>query len=191
MLSGIPLILLLDGRGGCVHLVEVLIDANAIRERVSALGKEISRAHQGEELVVVGVLTGCFVFMADLVRAIDVPVQCAFLGLSSYGAETESSGVVEITKDLTFPIAQRPVLVVEDIVDTGLTMAYLLDNLKTRQPASLQVATLLSKPARRRVQVPVDYVGFTIEDHFVVGYGMDHGGRHRELPHIAVLEELT
>ncbi|MEM1025668.1 MAG: hypoxanthine phosphoribosyltransferase [Myxococcota bacterium] len=171
--------------------MEVLIDANAIRERVSALGKEISRAHQGEELVVVGVLTGCFVFMADLVRAIDVPVQCAFLGLSSYGAETESSGVVEITKDLTFPIAQRPVLVVEDIVDTGLTMAYLLDNLKTRQPASLQVATLLSKPARRRVQVPVDYVGFTIEDHFVVGYGMDHGGRHRELPHIAVLEELT
>lgn len=169
--------------------MNVLIDENAIRERVSALGLEISRAHKGHELVVVGVLTGCFVFMADLVRALEVPVECAFLGLSSYGAETKSSGVVQITKDLTFPIAQRRVLVIEDIVDTGLTMAYLLENLRTRDPAKIEVASLLSKPARRRVDVPIDYVGFTIEDHFVVGYGLDHGGRHRELPFLATMED--
>jgi len=183
-------------RGSCLSVsthddctaVNVLIDAKTIRERVDALGRQISRAHAGEELVVVGVLTGCFVFMADLVRSLDLPIQCAFLGLSSYGPETESSGVVQITKDLTFPIANRRVLVVEDIVDTGLTMAYLLENLRTRRPASLEVATLLSKPARRRIEVPVDYVGFTIEDCFVVGYGMDHGGCHRELPYIATLE---
>lgn len=168
--------------------MKVLIEASAIRDRVSELGRQISGVHAGEELVVVGVLTGCFVFMADLIRSLDVPAQCAFFGISSYGAETESSGVVEITKDLTLPISGRRVLVVEDIVDTGLTMAYLLDNLRTRRPASLEVATLLSKPARRRVEVPVDYVGFTIEDRFVVGYGMDHGGRYRELPYIAALD---
>lgn len=168
--------------------VRTLIQATDISARVEEMGAEISRDHRDRELVVVGVLTGAFVFMADLVRALTVPVRCDFLGLSSYGHATRSSGVVSITKDLSSSIEGAHVLVVEDIVDSGLTMAYLLRNLNTRGPASVRVAALLSKPARRQVEVEVDYVGFTIEDLFVVGYGMDGRGLYRNLSSIEVLE---
>ncbi len=167
---------------------KVMISEEAIRSRVEELGKEIRESHQGKELKVIGVLNGSFVFMADLVRAIGLELSCDFLGLSSYGDATESSGVVAITKDLTGPIEGQHVLIIEDIIDTGLTMAYLMENLATRKPASLRIASLLSKPARRRVEVTIDYLGFTIEDRFVVGYGLDYAGKFRNLPYIGVIE---
>lgn len=167
---------------------KVLISEEAIRSRVFELAAEISRDFAGRELTVVGVLNGSFVFMADLVRAIDLPLRCDFLGLSSYGSATESSGVVAITKDLAVPIEGRDILVVEDIVDTGLTLAYLQENLSTRHPRSVKVATLLSKPDRRKVEVSVDYLGFTIEDRFVVGYGLDFDGIFRNLRYIGLME---
>jgi hypoxanthine phosphoribosyltransferase len=165
-----------------------LISAEQLAGRVAELGAEIERAFAGREVVVVGVLTGCFVFMADLVRHLEGPVRCEFLGLSSYGAATESSGVVAITKDLTAPIRDAHVLIVEDIVDTGLTLNYLRENLATRQPASLSTVCLLSKPARRRIDVDVDFLGFTIEDRFVVGYGLDYDGKWRNLPYVGAID---
>lgn len=166
-----------------------LLGEEAIQRRVRELGQAISRDYaQAELLVVVGILNGSFIFMADLVRAIALPVRCEFLGLSSYGHATESSGVVAITKDLGASIEGKDVLVVEDIVDTGLTLAYLRDNLGTRKPASVRVASLLSKPARRQVDVDIDYLGFTIEDRFVVGYGLDRAGLHRNLPYIGTVD---
>jgi hypoxanthine phosphoribosyltransferase len=167
---------------------KVMISSDAIQARVRELGAEIRETHRGKELKVVGVLNGSFIFMADLVRAIDLDLSCDFLGLSSYGDATESSGVVAITKDLVGPIEGQHVLIIEDIIDTGLTMAYLMENLATRKPASLKIASLLSKPARRRVEVAIDYLGFTIEDRFVVGYGLDYAGKYRNLPHIGVIE---
>ncbi|MBK8014777.1 MAG: hypoxanthine phosphoribosyltransferase [Deltaproteobacteria bacterium] len=167
---------------------KVLISEEEIRSRVSELGAMISRDFAGRELTVVGVLNGSFMFMADLVRAIDLPLRCDFLGLSSYGSATESSGVVALTKDLSGPIEGRDILVVEDIVDTGLTLAYLQENLSTRHPRSVNVAALLSKPDRRKVEVSVDYLGFTIEDRFVVGYGLDFDGFFRNLPYIGLME---
>jgi hypoxanthine phosphoribosyltransferase len=174
-----------------------LITAEAIQRRVVELGSQIRETYLADadregrerhELTVVGVLNGSFIFMADLVRRIDMPLQCDFLGLSSYGSATESSGVVAITKDLSLPIEGRHVLVVEDIIDTGLTMAYLLENLRTRRPASVKIAALLSKPARRKVEVGIDFLGFTIADRFVIGYGLDFDGRYRNLPDIAALD---
>jgi hypoxanthine phosphoribosyltransferase len=167
---------------------KVMIAADAIQSRVRELGEEIRESYRGKELKVVGVLNGSFIFMADLVRAIGLDLSCDFLGLSSYGESTESSGIVAITKDLVGPIEGQHVLVIEDIIDTGLTMAYLMENLATRKPASLKIATLLSKPARRRVEVAIDYLGFTIEDRFVVGYGLDYAGKYRNLPYIGVIE---
>ena len=167
---------------------KVMIAEDAIQARVRELGEEIRESYRTKELKVVGVLNGSFIFMADLVRAIGLPLSCDFLGLSSYGDATESSGVVAITKDLTGPIEGHDVLIIEDIIDTGLTMAYLLENLATRKPASLKIASLLSKPARRRVEVAIDYLGFTIEDRFVVGYGLDYAGKYRNLPYIGVIE---
>ncbi|MCC7386702.1 MAG: hypoxanthine phosphoribosyltransferase [Deltaproteobacteria bacterium] len=164
----------------------VMFSAEALAARVSELGRQITADYAGSEVTVVGVLNGSFVFMADLVRAIDLPIRCDFLGLSSYGSATESSGVVAITKDLSGPIEGRHLLIVEDIVDTGLTMAYLMQNLATRRPASVKLVSLLSKPARRQVDVVIDYLGFTIEDRFVVGYGLDYDGRYRNLPFIGV-----
>lgn len=166
---------------------EVLISSEAIADRVAEMGAQIRSDYHGRELTVLGVLNGSFIFMADLVRAISGPVRCDFLGLSSYGSATESSGVVAITKDLSGPVEGRDLLIIEDIIDTGLTMAYLLENLRTRRPASVRIASLLSKPARRKVEVPVDYLGFTIEDRFVVGYGLDHDGLYRNLPFIGVV----
>jgi hypoxanthine phosphoribosyltransferase len=166
----------------------VLVSAEAIAARVAAMGREIAAAHQGGRLVCVGVLKGSFVFLADLVRAIPLPeVEVDFIAVSSYQG-SESTGVVRLTHDLARSVEGEHVLLVEDIVDTGLTVRYLLDNLATRHPRSLKVAALLVKPARAKVHVPVDFTGFTIEDRFVVGYGLDHGGRFRNLPHVAALD---
>jgi hypoxanthine phosphoribosyltransferase len=164
-----------------------LIPAEDIAERVAALGKEIADATPEGELVVVGVLRGAFIFMADLVRALPRPHACDFLAVRSYGDATESSGVVEITSDLGLPIEGKHVLLCEDIVDTGLTLKYLRELLQGRRPLSVRVCALLSKPSRRRVEVPVDFLGFEVADVFVVGYGLDAGQRHRHLPYIAEL----
>jgi len=166
-----------------------LISAQDIAARVAALGSEIAAQLPDETLTAVGVLCGAFVFMADLVRAIPRDVRCDFLGVRSYGAATETSGVVQITSDLNLPLAGQHVLLVEDIVDTGLTLRYLLDLLEARGPASLHVCTLLNKPSRRRVSVPLDFVGFDIPDRFVVGYGLDAGQKYRNLPYVAAIDE--
>jgi len=163
----------------------VLISEVDLRARVAALGEEITRDYRGRPLVVVGVLKGSFIFLADLVRAIDLPVLVDFIGISSYEGST-STGAVKITSDLTRPIDGKDVLLVEDIVDTGLSMRYLLDSLAARRPASLRVCALLEKPARARVKVPIDYRGFVIGDDFVVGYGLDWDGRMRNLPFVGV-----
>ena len=165
--------------------VDVLISAEELAARVAALGREITRDHPGKPLVVVGVLKGSFIFLADLVRAIDLPISVDFIGITSYQGSS-STGVVQITSDLTRPIEGKDVLLVEDIVDTGLSMRYLLDNLATRRPASVRVCALLEKPARARVKVPIDYRGFVIGDEFVVGYGLDWDGKMRNLPFVGV-----
>jgi hypoxanthine phosphoribosyltransferase len=167
--------------------LRTLIPAERIAARVAALGKEIAAGVPDGELLVVGVLRGAFIFMADLVRALPRSHTCDFLSVRSYGDATETSGVVEITHDLGLPIAGKHVLLVEDIVDTGLTLKYLLELLAARHPASLRVCALLSKPARRRAEVTIDFLGFEVPDVFVVGYGLDAAQRHRHLPHIAEL----
>ena len=164
--------------------MEVLISAEAIAQRVQELGQEISRDYAGKKPAIVAVLTGSFVFLADLVRAIDIECTVDFLAVSSYGNATRSTGVVQITSDITSPVEGRHVILVEDIVDTGLTMQYLIDNLATRLPESLKVCSLLHKPARSQVEVPIHYKGFTIDDHFVVGYGLDFKQCMRNLPFI-------
>lgn len=170
------------------HTPKSLLSAEQIATRIRELGARITADYAGRELVLVCVLKGSFVFAADLARAIDLPVRVEFFGVKSYGAQTSSSGVVQITLDLAHPIADRDVLVVEDIVDTGLTLTYLLEQLKARGPASIKVAALLHKPARMQKAVLVDYLGFTIEDVFVVGYGLDHAERYRNLPYVGVIE---
>jgi hypoxanthine phosphoribosyltransferase len=169
------------------HL-EVLYSREAVQKRVAEIAAQIQSDHQGKELVLVGVLKGAFMFVADLARHIDLPLSIDFVGLSSYGEATESSGVVKITSDLTKPIEGKHVVIVEDIIDTGLTMRYLLDNLATRRPASVKICTLLQKPSRSRTRIPIDYLGFTVPDLFVVGYGLDAGERYRNLPFIGVLK---
>ena len=167
--------------------IEVLVGAGPLAKRVTELGEAITDDFRDlGEVVLVGVLKGSFVFLADLARAIDLPVEIDFLGLSSYGDSESTSGVVQVTQDLTRPVAGKHLIVVEDIVDTGLTMKYLLENLGTRHPASIKVCTLLHKPARARVEVPLDYVGFEIPDRFVIGYGLDYQSRLRNLPFIGV-----
>ncbi len=166
-----------------------LISAQDIATRVAALGSEIAARLPEGALTAVGILRGAFVFMADLVRAIPRDVRCDFMGVRSYGAATETSGVVQITSDLRLPISGQHVLLVEDIVDTGLTLRYLLDLLQAQAPASLQVCTLLNKPSRRRVEVPLDFVGFEIPDRFVVGYGLDAAQRYRNLSYLAVVDQ--
>jgi hypoxanthine phosphoribosyltransferase len=166
----------------------VLIPAAELTARVGEMGRQIREDYAGRTPMLVGVLKGAVVFLADLMRAIDAPCECDFIAVSSYGASTRSSGVVELTKDLSVPIEGRDVLIVEDIVDTGRTLAYLLRNLETRQPGTLRVCTLLDKVSRREVPVPLDYVGFTIPDEFVVGYGLDFAGLYRNLPYLGVLD---
>ena len=168
--------------------IHVMISEDQIRARVKELGAQISAEYQDRPLVLVCVLKGSFVFAADLARAIDLPLRIDFLGVRSYGEGTESSGVVQITQDLSRPIAGEDILFVEDIVDTGLTLAHLKDLFRTRQPRSVKVCSLLHKPARARVEVKIDYLGFTIEDKFVVGYGLDVAEKFRNLPFIGVVE---
>lgn len=164
------------------------LSAEQIAERVKALGAEIRRDYEGKRLAIVVVLKGSFVFAADLIRAIDLPhLRVDFLGVRSYEG-TQSSGVVQIVNDLSRPIEDEDVLLVEDIVDTGLTVSYLLDMLQTRKPSSLKVCALLHKPARAKIAVPIDYLGFTIEDRFVIGYGLDFGEKYRNLPFLGVLQ---
>lgn len=164
-----------------------LLSAETIAARVRELAARITADYAGEEIAVVSVLAGSFVFCADLVRAIDLPLSVDFLGVRSYGDETSSSGVVRITHDLTRPISGKHVLLVEDIVDTGLTVRFLMDMFRTRSPKSVRLASLLHKPARARTTVPIDYLGFTIEDVFVVGYGLDAAQLYRNLPYIGFL----
>jgi len=155
---------------------------------VRALGAEIAAAHPTGDLLLLGVLKGSFVFLADLARAIPLPLRVDFLDVSSYGAGTESSGVVEITRDLRQPIEGAQVVLVEDVVDTGLTMVTLLEALASRKPASIEVCALLEKPARSKHAVPIHYRGFLVPDAFVVGYGLDHGERYRNLPFVGLLD---
>ncbi|MCB9666729.1 MAG: hypoxanthine phosphoribosyltransferase [Myxococcales bacterium] len=167
---------------------QVLFDSETIAARVQQLGAQIQKDYADKKLVLVPVLKGSLMFAADLARAIDLPLSIDFLGLRSYGNRTETSGIVQITADLTHPIEEMDVIVVEDIVDTGLTMDYLMENLGTRKPRSMKLAALLHKPSRTRSMVNIDYLGFTIEDVFVVGYGLDHAELYRNLPYIGVLE---
>jgi hypoxanthine phosphoribosyltransferase len=167
--------------------VSTLLSRETLDARVRELGAQIKADYEGKNMLLVCVLKGSFVFAADLARAIDLPMKIDFLGTRSYGDGTESSGVVQITQDLSRPIEDVHVLLVEDIVDSGLTIAHLLKLLRTRNPASLKVCSLLHKPSRAKIEVPIDYLGFTIEDRFVVGYGLDHAEVYRNLPYLGVL----
>lgn len=166
----------------------VLLGELEIKKRVDELGAAISRDYAGQELIVVGILKGAMIFMADLVRALDIPARLDFMVVSSYGATSKSSGVVRILKDLEQSVEGRHLIIVEDIVDSGLTLNYLTANLKSRGPASLKICTLLDKPDRRKVEVQLDYNGFVIPDEFVVGYGLDYDEKYRNLREIIVLK---
>jgi hypoxanthine phosphoribosyltransferase len=168
--------------------IRTLYSPEQIQARVRELGKEITRDYEGRSLVLLCILKGSFMFAADLARAIDLPLRIEFLGVQSYGDDTASSGVVQITLDLTRPIAGEDVLVVEDIVDTGLTLDYIIRQVDARRPATLKVCSLLHKPARMKKKVSIDYLGFTIDDVFVVGYGLDWAQKYRNLPMIGVVE---
>lgn len=168
--------------------MKVVITEKQIKQKVRQLGKNITKDYAGKELFIVGVMKGSLMFLMDLVREIDVPLSYDLMAISSYGAATESSGVVRILKDLDMPVESRHVLVVEDIIDSGLTLHYLLNNLRTRNIASLKVCTLLDRPYRRKVEVPVDYNGFVINDDFVVGYGLDFNQKSRNMRDIYALD---
>ena len=169
---------------------KILIESDAIQEQVRLLGRQISEDYgpQPDPIVLIGILKGSLFFLADLARAISCPVEIELMSISSYGSSTQSSGVVRILKDLDVGITGRHVLIVEDIVDTGLTLNYLLQSLQARTPKSLRVCTLLDKPARRAIDIPIAYLGFTIPDEFVVGYGLDLNQKYRNLPFIGVLK---
>ncbi|MGA2469777.1 MAG: hypoxanthine phosphoribosyltransferase [Solirubrobacteraceae bacterium] len=169
------------------QLGEILVSAEDLQRRVRELGAEVTRDYAGRELLLICVLKGAVLFLSDLMRVIGVPLQLDFMAVASYGSATDSSGVVRILKDLDAPIAGRDVLIVEDIVDSGLTLQYLLRSLGARDPASLEVCALLTKPDRRKVDLPTRYVGFEIPDRFAVGYGLDHAERYRNLPYVAAL----
>ena len=168
---------------------EVLIDADALRARIAELGEEISPQYEGRELLLIGVLKGAVFFMADLMRHLTVPCEVDFMAISSYGAQTDSSGVVRILKDLDINIEGRHVLVVEDIIDSGLTLSYLMRNLESREPAVLEICALLTKPTRREIDVAVRWIGFEIPNKFVIGYGLDFAERYRNLPYVGVLHD--
>jgi hypoxanthine phosphoribosyltransferase len=168
--------------------IRELISAEEISSALSEMGKQITEDYQGQEVLMVGVLKGAFIVMADLARRVDLPVHFDFMAVSSYGAATQTSGVVRILKDLDSEIADKHVLIVEDIIDSGLTLNYLLKSLAVRRPASLEVAALLLKEGIQRVPLDVKYVGFRIGPEFVIGYGLDYAGLHRNLPYVGVLE---
>lgn len=170
-------------------LERVLISEEQIKKKIKQLGKKISNDYRdSDDFLLVGVLKGAVMFMSDLIRHIDLPLQIDFMAVSSYGSSTESSGVVRILKDLDETVEGKDLLVVEDIIDSGLTLSYLCNILKSRKPASLKICALLDKPSRRKVDIKVDYLGFEIPDYFVVGYGLDYAEKYRNLPDIAVLK---
>ena len=166
---------------------DVLIDHESLQQRIRELGEELSEDYAGRDLLLVGVLKGAVFFMADLMRRISVPCEIDFMAISSYGASTDSSGIVRILKDLDINIEGRHVLIVEDIIDSGLTLSYLVRTLEAREPASLEVCALMTKPERRQIDVDVRYVGFEIPNRFVIGYGLDFAERYRNLPYVGVL----
>lgn len=168
--------------------VDILYSQEQISARVKELGLRISRDYRGEELLVIGVLKGAFVFMADLVREIDLPLELDFISVSSYGASTISSGEVRIIKDLDYSLEGKNVLLVEDIIDTGLTLNYIKEIFKKRNPRSVKICCLLDKPSRRKSPIRAEYAGFSIEDHFVVGYGLDYAGKYRNYPAVCILK---
>ncbi len=165
----------------------MLVESDALQQRVRELGAEISRDYADRDLILVCVLKGAVFFLSDLMRAIEIPCEVDFMAVASYGSATDSSGVVRILKDLDTVIEGRDVLIVEDIVDSGLTLSYLIRNLKGRGPSSLEVCALLTKPERRKVELPARYIGFEIPDRFAIGYGLDHAERYRNLPFVAAL----
>ncbi|MCO6503216.1 MAG: hypoxanthine phosphoribosyltransferase [Acidimicrobiales bacterium] len=170
--------------------IKPLITAEEIAEKLAEMGRQITEDYRGKDLLLVGVLRGAFMVMADLARHIDLPCEFDFMAVSSYGASTQTSGVVRILKDLDEEIAGRDVLVVEDIIDSGLTLNYLMKSLQARKPASLEIASLLLKQGIQRVPIDVKYVGFNIGPEFVVGYGLDYAGKYRNLPYVGVMGEL-
>lgn len=168
---------------------EILISEEAIKAKISELGAKITGDYEGKELLLVCVLKGAVIFVSDLMRRIDLPLDIDFMAISSYGSETKSSGVVRILKDLNTGIEGKHVLIVEDIIDSGLTLSYLVDNLRSRGPESVEICTILDKPERRTIDLDIKYTGFQVPDEFVVGYGLDYAEKYRNLPYIAVLKE--
>ena len=168
---------------------EILIDEDALQSRIGEIGAQVTEDYRGTDLLLIGVLKGAVFFMADLMRRIDVPCEVDFMAISSYGAGVDSSGVVRILKDLDMTIEGRDVLIVEDIIDSGLTLSYLMRTLEAREPGSLEVCALMTKPERREIDVPVRYVGFEIPNRFVIGYGLDFAQRYRNLPYVGVLRD--
>jgi hypoxanthine phosphoribosyltransferase len=169
-------------------LPRVLISEAKINQRLQDLATEISFDYRGKEITTIAILKGSFIFFADLIRLIDIPMSCEFIGVSSYSGKTASSGEVKVTLDLTEPLQGKHVIIFEDIIDTGLTMQYLINNLRSRKPASLKICALLVKPDALKTDVHVDYTGFRLGKEFVVGYGLDYGERYRQLPYIGVIE---
>jgi len=165
-----------------------LISQARIADRVRKIGAQITQDYQGKHPILLGVLKGCVIFMSDLARAIDIPCEFEFMKVSSYGAGTKTSGVVEIQQDISCDIKDRDIIIVEDILDSGLTLQYLLEQLKLRNPASIKICAFLEKPTRRQTDVHIDYLGFQVEDVFVIGYGLDFDGKYRNLPYVAELE---
>jgi len=173
------------------HIGEILVQADELQHRIKEMAEEISRDYKGRDLLLIGVLKGAVFFLADLMRHLDVPCEVDFMAVSSYGSSTDSSGVVRILKDLDAPLEGRNVLIVEDIVDSGLTLQYLMRTLAARNPASIEVCALLTKPERRKVDTPARYVGFEIPDKFAIGYGLDYAERYRNLPYVATLTGIA
>lgn len=169
-------------------ILKVLLTQEELREKVKELGRQITQDFQGKNLMIVTVLKGAVVFLADLMREIDVPAEIDFMVVSSYGAGTKSSGVVKIVKDLDVPLKDKDLLIVEDILDSGMTLSYLKELLEGREPRSIRIATLLDKPARRKVDLKADYIGYSVPDEFVVGYGLDYDEKYRNLPYIGILK---
>jgi hypoxanthine phosphoribosyltransferase len=173
------------------HIGEILVQADELQNRIKEMAAEVSRDYKGRDLLLIGVLKGAVFFLADLMRHLDVPCEVDFMAVSSYGSSTDSSGVVRILKDLDAPLEGRNVLIVEDIVDSGLTLQYLMRTLEARNPASIEVCALLTKPERRKVDTPARYVGFEIPDKFAIGYGLDYAERYRNLPYVATLTGIA
>jgi hypoxanthine phosphoribosyltransferase len=173
------------------HIGEILVQADELQHRIKQMAAEVSRDYKGRDLLLIGVLKGAVFFLSDLMRELDIPCEVDFMAVASYGSSTDSSGVVRILKDLDAPLEGRNVLIVEDIVDSGLTLQYLMRTLQARGPASIEVCALLTKPERRKVDAPARYVGFEIPDKFAIGYGLDYAERYRNLPYVATLRGIA